>query len=66
MTRSASSAPPLTHYRVAALQFNPLPGQKTQNIERLLQLVEEAAQQGARLIVLPEMATTGYCWTSRE
>lgn len=63
MTRSASS---LSHYRVAALQFNPLLGQKTQNIERLLQLVEEAASKGARLIVLPEMATTGYCWTSRE
>ena len=27
--------------------------------------MEEAAQHHARLIVLPEMATTGYCWESR-
>ena len=66
MNRSASSGSSLPHYRVAAIQFNPQLGQKAQNIERLLSLVEEAASQGARLIVLPEMATTGYCWTSRE
>jgi predicted amidohydrolase len=40
-------------------------GEKKENTKRLLALVEEAARQGARLIVLPEMATTGYCWTSR-
>ncbi len=31
-----------------------------------MRLVEQAAQHGARLIVLPEMATTGYCWASRQ
>jgi predicted amidohydrolase len=56
----------MLRYRVAALQFNPLPGQKADNIERLLHMTEEAALEGARLIVLPEMATTGYCWLSRE
>ena len=66
MTQPASSGPSHTHYRVAAIQFNPRQGEKAENIERLLKLVEEAALQGARLIVLPEMATTGYCWTSRE
>lgn len=66
MTQSASSGPSLARYRVAAIQFNPLLGKKEENIERLLQLVEEAARQEARLIVLPEMATTGYCWASRE
>ncbi|MGH2510535.1 MAG: nitrilase-related carbon-nitrogen hydrolase, partial [Ktedonobacteraceae bacterium] len=66
MTPSAPSESLLTRYQVAAIQFNPLLGQKAHNIERLLQLVEEAALHGARLIVLPEMATTGYCWTSRE
>ena len=65
MTLSASSGPSTSRYRVAAIQFNPLLGEKGQNVERLLQLVEEAASQGASLIVLPEMATTGYCWTSR-
>src|SRR5258708_6019988 len=66
MTLPASSGPSLTRYRVAAIQFNPLLGKKAENVERLLQLVEEAALQEARLIVLPEMATTGYCWLSRE
>lgn len=66
MTLSASSGASITRYRVAAIQFNPLLGEKARNIECLLALVEEAAQQDARLIVLPEMATTGYCWVSRE
>lgn len=65
MTQPASSGPSHTRYRVAAIQFNPRQGEKEENTERLLQRVEEAAHQGARLIVLPEMATTGYCWTSR-
>lgn len=61
-TPSASS---LTRYRAAAIQFEPVLGEKEQNVTRLLQLVKEAAQQEARLIVLPEIATTGYCWESR-
>lgn len=65
MTQPASSGPSQTHYRVAAIQFNPHQGEKEKNTERLLHQVEEAAAQGARLIVLPEMSTTGYCWTSR-
>ncbi|GER83391.1 amidohydrolase [Thermogemmatispora aurantia] len=63
MSTSASS---FTRYRVAAIQYEPTPGQKEQNIGDLLRLVEEAARHGARLIVLPELATTGYCWESRE
>lgn len=54
------------HYRVAALQFEPVLGRKPENIARLLALVEDAARNGARLIVLPEMTTTGYCWYSRD
>ena len=56
----------LSHYRVAAIQFEPCLGTKTENIARLLDLAETAARAGARLIVLPEMATTGYCWYNRE
>ena len=41
-------------------------GEKEKNIGDLLRLVEEAAQHDARLIVVPEMATTGYCWESRS
>lgn len=56
----------LDRYRVAAIQFEPLVGAKTDNVARLIALVETAAQNGARLIVLPEMATTGACWYSRD
>lgn len=53
-------------YRVAAVQFEPLLGAKTENVRRLRELAETAAQHDARLIVMPEMATTGYCWYNRD
>lgn len=56
---------PLSSYRVAAIQYDSTLGEKEKNVTRLLELVEEAATHGAKLIVLPEMATTGYCWQSR-
>jgi predicted amidohydrolase len=58
-------APMYTRYLVAAIQYEPTLGEKEKNVADLLHLVEEAAQHKARLIVLPEMATTGYCWESR-
>src|SRR6266700_5310962 len=58
-------APTFTRYRVAAIQYEPTLGEKEKNVVDLLRLVEEAAQNNARLIVTPEMATTGYCWESR-
>ena len=58
-------APTYTRYRVAAIQYEPTLGEKEKNVTGLLQLVEQAAKHDARLIVLPEMATTGYCWESR-
>jgi predicted amidohydrolase len=53
-------------FRVAALQFNPRWGQLEENVDRLARAFEGAAQQGARIIVAPEMATTGYVYTSRQ
>lgn len=53
-------------FQAAAIQFEPTLFAKEQNIRRLLELVEQAARQGAKLITTPEMATTGYCWFSRE
>ncbi len=61
----STNAPSFTRYRVAAIQYEPTLGEKEKNVSGLLHLVEEAAQHEARLIVLPEMATTGYCWESR-
>ncbi|HEY0207980.1 nitrilase-related carbon-nitrogen hydrolase [Acerihabitans sp.] len=51
---------------VAAIQFEPTQFRKEDNILRLLDLAGEAAANGARLIVMPEMGTTGYCWMDRE
>ncbi|TKI02935.1 amidohydrolase [Martelella alba] len=51
---------------VAAIQFEPSQFFKEKNILRLLALAEEAAINGAKLIVMPEMGTTGYCWLERK
>ncbi|GAC1358810.1 MAG: amidohydrolase [Ktedonobacteraceae bacterium] len=55
-----------TTYRVAAIQYGPTLGEKEKNISDLLDLVARAIEHGARLIVLPELATTGSCWISRD
>ncbi|WP_445490996.1 nitrilase-related carbon-nitrogen hydrolase [Rhodopseudomonas sp. RCAM05734] len=51
--------------QVATVQFEPTMFEKERNIADLLALCEQAAQAGARLIVTPEMGTTGYCWFDR-
>lgn len=58
--------PAIPKYKVAAINFNPHISEKERNVKELLKLTEEAAQNDAKLIVLPEMATVGYCWYNRE
>lgn len=53
-------------YKVASINCDPVLYRKEENIAHQLQLVEEAAKAGAKLIALPEMATTGYCWYDRK
>lgn len=54
--------------RVAVVQFDPQVG--VENLERNAKAVHErlvaAVENKAKLIVLPELATTGYCFTGRE
>lgn len=52
--------------KVAAIQFEPLIGQKEKNVDKIVKLVKKAADQGAKLIVLPEMANTGYVFATRD
>ena len=46
--------------KVALAQFNSKLGDVTANLEKHLKLIEEACQQGADLIIFPELSLTGY------
>lgn len=50
--------------KVAAIQFAPKFKQPKENIHRAAQLVVEAVRNGAQLVVLPELITTGYSFLS--
>jgi len=56
----------LQKYEVATVQYEPSQFNKEHNINSLLLLCEKAAKKGAKLIVTPEMGTTGYCFLNRE
>lgn len=51
--------------RVAAVQFKARKGDPEASIEALAELTEMAAR-GSELVVLPEMARTGYCFPSAD
>jgi predicted amidohydrolase len=51
---------------VASVQLEPEFGNKTANLKKITARVTEASSEGAQLIVLPELATTGYMFESRE
>src|SRR5438105_4484754 len=54
------AGPPARTVKVAAVQCSSDLGDVEGNRRKLTALVEEAAAQGARIIVLPEAAVTGY------
>lgn len=53
-------------YRVAAVQMEPKLGRLDVNLGRILEMLGEAARAGARLVVFPECALSGYGFTSRD
>lgn len=53
-------------FKVAAVEFNPQLFEFRQNIPPLCAIVEEAAKAGARIIVLPETAISGYIYKDRR
>ena len=53
-------------YKVATIQYEPTQFDKEKNINNLVKLCEEAAKGGAKLIVTPEMGTSGYCFLNRS
>lgn len=52
--------------RVACVQMEPHIGETAQNIERSSALIAEAADNGARIIVLPELVSSGYVFHERS
>ena len=52
--------------RVAVAQTEPRLGEKERNLEVCVARLEEAAQSGAALLVLPECAISGYMFDSAE
>ncbi len=51
---------------VAGIQFDPRIGMVQQNCARILGLIEQVAAQGARLIVFPECALSGYVFDTLD
>ncbi len=47
-------------FRTAVVQFHPVPDDVSGNTARIATFVRAAAKDGARLVVVPETATTGY------
>ncbi|MDT8446141.1 MAG: carbon-nitrogen hydrolase family protein [bacterium] len=50
--------------KAAIIQYQSLKGEKQANLARLGSLLEQAAEEGAQLVVMPEMCTTGYVFFS--
>ena len=53
-------------FKVAAVEFNPEFMEFEKNIQGACAMAEEAAKNGAKLIVLPEAAISGYIYRDLE
>ncbi|GAA2749119.1 nitrilase-related carbon-nitrogen hydrolase [Amnibacterium kyonggiense] len=52
--------------RIAAVQLAPVVGDLAGNVRRALDAVEAAVDGGAEVVVLPELTTSGYVFTTPE
>jgi N-carbamoylputrescine amidase len=52
--------------RIACIQLEPVFGETERNLERSCLLVREAAANGAEVVVLPELCSSGYVFRSRK
>ncbi|UZE25952.1 nitrilase family protein [Pseudomonas sp. B21-056] len=64
--QSADETQEFPSITVAALQMEPRVGCKAANLEVSLRLIDEAATRGAQIVVLPELVSSGYVFSSRE
>ena len=51
---------------LAVVQYNPTRGERAYNLDALSALTSSAARAGAKVIVLPEMAATGYRFANAD
>ncbi len=52
--------------RIAVVQSHPLLGRVSENLAEISRLAREAAHEGAQMVVFPELATTGYGFSSLD
>jgi predicted amidohydrolase len=56
----------MRNVRVAGVQMDPKILEKEKNLSKCLEFLETAAKKSAEIIVFPECALTGYCFSSLE
>lgn len=52
--------------RIGCCQIEPKVGHRRENVEKTILFAEEAAEGGADIILLPELANTGYIFETRS
>ena len=52
--------------KIACIQMEPEVGKKDHNVSRSVEMIGEAAGNGASLVVLPELCNSGYVFETRE
>lgn len=63
MLATSSGSRPVT---VAAVQFEPIVGERARNLAAIERLVRAAKADGADIVVLPELADSGYTFADAE